>query len=131
MKKIVFLFFIVATLLPSCGSSDEDPVEEKITPTSIVGHTYSAMYFNDCVIYKFNSDGSISIEERSGSEEGTLKDSSIGKYSVSGLSLKLDIPSMKGCDECYNYFTATISSDYRSFTYKIVGDYTMNFKIIK
>ena len=131
MKKIVFLSVIVVALLCSCGSSDDDQVEEKITPTSIIGHTYSAMYFNDCVIYKFNSDGSLSIEERSGSEEGTLKDSSVGKYSVSGLTLNLDIPSMKGCDDCFNYFTATISSDYRSFTYKIVGDYTMNFKIIK
>ena len=130
MKKALLFSIAVIAILMSCGSDDgKDVAGSELT--SVVGHSYSAMNFNDCLIYTFNSNGSLSIEERSGSEEGTLKDSSVGKYSVSVLTLNLDIPSVKGCEDCFNHFTATISRDYRSFSYEQAGNMKMTFKIIK
>lgn len=132
MKKLTLFFvFIFSSLIISCSSdNDQDEVKQY---TSIVGHTYSAMYFNDCLIYKFNSDGSIRVEKRSGSEIGSLEAEGIGKYSVSGLTMQIDVPSSLPnlCEDCFNHFTATISSDYRSFSYTIAGNVTMLFEIVE
>lgn len=132
MKKALLFSIAVIAILMSCGSDDGNDVTGSEL-TSVVGHSYSAMNFNDCLIYTFNSDGSIRVEKRSGSESGSLEAEGTGRYSVSGLTMKLDVPSSLPnlCEDCFNHFTATISSDYRSFSYEQAGNMKMTFKIIK
>lgn len=90
--------------------------------TSFRGHTYIAVDWIASthgllyLIYKFNEDGSIEIEERKNSVDGELYDSSVGLYSYKEDALVLEIPSI---GTSYNEFWADLHSDYKSFTYLI------------
>jgi hypothetical protein len=117
MKKILFLVFVFVGL--SC--SDKEPFEEDPI-ISVAGHTYAAKWktidFRTLyIIYEMSIDSTISITERLDTETGEIYDQSFGFYKYSHPELDLKVRSI--CDECFNYFTATVAEDRKSFTYEI------------
>lgn len=94
--------------------------------SSITGHTYIAAnweyssYRTTYLLYTFNHDGTISIEERFDTPHGELYDTSKGKYKIENKNILLEIQSISDCDDCFNNFTANFDTDYKAFTYEIL-----------
>lgn len=66
-----------------------------------------------------SNDSTIDIEERMYSSDGTLKDKMKGFFNYNHPNLELKVQSISSCEECFNYFTATVSDDRKSFSYSI------------
>lgn len=132
MKKLLIL--LLPLLFTTCGNDEEVNKNEKKYNT-VVGNTYTTetVLSSDKKIYgiyEFKSDGSIVITENINSINGELYNKSIGHFEYSHPTLKLEIQSIKGCNNCFNYFTAEVSDDRRTFNYKIF--YTdENYSLVK
>lgn len=94
--------------------------------SSITGHTYIAAdwqystHRTTYLLYTFNQDGTISIDERLDTINGELYETSKGKYKTEGTNILLEIQSIPDCDNCFNNFTASIDASYKAFTYEIL-----------
>ncbi|NDV47848.1 hypothetical protein D0T49_12405 [Paludibacter sp. 221] len=136
MKKVLLITLLVIPILFT--NCKEEPEKDF---TTIVGHTYVANYqnysyaekkeLNLFLTYKFNQDGTIAFEERVDSETGRLYESGKGYFEYNHPTLKLKVQSI--CDECFNNFTAKVSTDKKEFSYQIYllsanKSITLNFK---
>ncbi len=137
MKNVIWIL-LIPLLLFACKDDDNEP--EEIEYITIVGHTYVAerytYSFTDertihlFLIYTFNKDGTIAIEERDGSETGKLRESKKGYFEYEHPVLRLKVQGI--CEDCFNNFTATVNNDKKEFSYEIFISYnekeTLKFK---
>lgn len=121
MKNKILVIAMILLTFAACKK--DDPVVEKIY-TTIKGNTYIAespaswevgMY----IIYKMDNDSSIDIEERMYSVNGDLKSKMKGYFKYKHPTLELRVQSITGCENCFNYFTAAVDDDRKSFKYSI------------
>jgi len=133
MKNKFLIFFLVLFASTSCQKRDSE--NEKIY-TTVKGNTYVAespasweigMY----IIYKMDSDSTIDIEERMYSADGDLKNKLKGYFNYSHPTLKLRVQSIPGCENCFNYFTANVDDDRKSFRYTIFDLGDLKDKIVE
>jgi hypothetical protein len=138
MKNKILIISLILLTFSACEKDDIVTEEEK-TYTTIKGNTYvakspasweSGVY----IIYKMSNDSTIDIEERMYSSDGKLKDKMKGFFKYSHPNLELKVQSISGCENCFNYFTATVADDRKSFKYTIWDmmvskDKTIEFKI--
>jgi hypothetical protein len=131
-NKILFVYLI---LLASTSCHKNDSENDKIY-TTVKGNTYVAespasweigMY----IIYKMDKDSTIDIEERMYSADGDLKNKFKGYFKYTHPTLKLRVQSISGCENCFNYFTANVDDDRKSFRYTIFDFGDMKDKIIE
>lgn len=122
MKRILILTAI-AMLFVGCEKNNANTKDDEIVYNTIIGNTYIAKdrTFSDnrtlFLIYEFKPNGDLTIQERLYSENGELYMNSFGYFEYKHPTLELEINSM--CDKCFNYFTATVANDYKSFKYSI------------
>jgi hypothetical protein len=126
MKKILFIL-MVAIMFMECKKNDEKKTEQEKEYTTIVGYTYIANHYvysfiedkvrHIFLIYTFDQNGAITIEERYDSETGELIELKKGRFEYNHPVLKLEIQSI--CEDCFNYFTANVSEDKKEFSYEI------------
>lgn len=121
-SKILIISLILLTF--SACQKDDIVTEEEKTYTTIKGNTYVAespasWELGVYIIYKMSNDSTIDIEERMYSSDGTLKDKMKGFFNYNHPNLELKVQSISSCEECFNYFTATVSDDRKSFSYSI------------
>ena len=124
MKKTILLIAIIV-LFTNC-SKDDDNVDKQINYTTIIGNTYITKQnlpyeSRDAYrIYKMNTNGTISQEIRFDSPTGEIYQTMNGSYEYNHPSLELTIQhSIDVCSNCFNYFTANVSDDFKSFSYTI------------
>lgn len=122
MKIKIFVIFLISIAFYSC-KEDNSLLDNKVY-TTVKGNTYVAqstaswelgMY----IIYKMDNDSTIDVEERMYSVDGELKNKSKGYFKFKYPVLELRVQSITGCDDCFNFFTATVNSDLKSFNYSI------------
>lgn len=128
----LILFIVVS--LSNCQKGENIAEKEKIY-TTIKGNTYIAespasWELGMFIIYKMDNDSTIDIENRMYSVNGDLKSKTKGyfKYNHPTLELKVGEP---GCNNCFNYFTATVTDDRKSFKYSIYDMGVSKDKIIE
>lgn len=124
MKKTILLIAIIV-LFTNC-SKDDDNVDKQINYTTIIGNTYITKQnlpyeSRDAYrIYKMNTNGTISQEIRFDSPTGEIYQTMNGSYEYNHPSLELTIQhSIDVCSNCFNYFTANVRDDFKSFSYTI------------
>lgn len=121
-SNILILLLILMSFLACNKDEDNTLIENDKTYTSIKGNTYVAespasLELGIYVIYKFSNDSTIDIEERMNSTDGTLKDKKKGYFKYNHPNLELKVQSI--CEDCFNYFTATVDDNRKSFNYSI------------
>jgi hypothetical protein len=126
MKNKILVVCLILLASTSCQKHDS---EDDKTYTSVKGNTYTAespasWQIGTYIIYKLDNDSTIDIEERMYSVDGDLKNKSKGYFKYTHPTLKLRIQSISGCENCFNYYTATVNDDKKSFRYTIfdLGD---------
>ncbi|WP_298265971.1 hypothetical protein [uncultured Lutibacter sp.] len=124
MKKTILLIAIIV-LFTNCSKVD-DNVDKQINYTTIIGNTYITKQnlpyeSRDAYrIYKMNTNGTISQEIRFDSPTGEIYQTMNGSYEYNHPSLELTIQhSIDVCSNCFNYFTANVRDDFKSFSYTI------------
>ena len=135
MKNKILLFALILLAFSACKKDDPATEKEKIY-TTIKGNTYIAespaswelgMY----IIYKMGNDSTIDIEERMYSSDGALKGKTKGFFKYNHPNLELKVQSISGCEDCFNYFTATVDDNRKSFKYSIWDMGVSKHKIIE
>jgi hypothetical protein len=134
MKKNILLVLLILLIFSGC-KKDNPVVKEKIY-TTIKGNTYIAespasWELGIYIIYKLDNDSTIDIEERKYSADGELKNKTKGYFKYDHPTLKLTVQSIPGCDNCFNYFTATVDDDRKSFKYTIWDMMVSKEKVIE
>ena len=138
MKNIILVVSLLLLTFLACKK--DDPIAEKeIIYTTIKSNTYIAespasWELGMFIIYKMDNDSTIDIEERMYSVDGDLKRKTIGYFKYIHPTLELRVQSISGCEKCFNYFTATVDDDRKSFKYSIWDmvvskEKTIEFKI--
>ena len=124
MKNTILLFTIII-LFTNCSKDEDEPNNSK-TYTTIVGNTYSAKSnksYNSrdaYLIYKMNTNGTISQEIRFDSSTGEIYQTMNGSYVYNYPSLELTVQhSIDLCPDCFNNFTATVDNNFKSFSYTV------------
>jgi hypothetical protein len=135
MKNIILVVCLILLVSSACQKHDSNTEKEKIY-TTLKGNTYVAespasWELGMFIIYKMDNDSTIDIEERMYSVDGDLKDKSKGYFKYTHPTLKLRVQSISGCDNCFNYFTATVDDDRKSFRYSIFDLGDLKNKIIE
>jgi len=123
MKSKILIIALILITFSSCKKDDPVAEKEKIY-TTIKGNTYVAKSpvnweSGTYIIYKFDNDSTIDIEERMYSSDGELKNKREGFFKYNHPNLELKIQSILGCDNCFNHFTAIVADDKKSFSYEI------------
>ena len=133
MKNKILIVCLILMASSACQKHDSE--KDKIY-TTVKGNTYVAespaswevgMY----IIYKMDNDSTIDIEERMYSVDGDLKNKLKGYFKYTHPTLKLRVQSIPGCENCFNYFTATVDDDRKSFRYTIFDLGDLKDKIIE
>ena len=133
MKNKILVVCLILLASTSCQKRDSE--DDKIY-TTVKGNTYVAespaswqigMY----IIYKMDNDSTIDIEERMYSVDGDLKNKLKGYFKYTHPTLKLRVQSISGCENCFNYFTAHVDDDRKSFSYTIFDLGDLRNKIIE
>jgi hypothetical protein len=125
MKKIIY-FLVLSLFVFNCSKSDDDNVDQQINYTTIIGNTYitkSNLPYDSrdaYRVYKMNTNGTISQEIRFDSPTGEIYQTMNGSYEYNHPSLELTIQhSIDISSGSFNYFTAIVSDDFKSFSYTI------------
>lgn len=134
MNSRVLIIILISLTLTACEKKEILPEKGK-TYTTIKGNTYVAespasYEMGLYIIYKMSNDSTILIEERMHSADGMLKDKKKGFFKYKHPNLELQVQSITGCEDCFNYFTATVDDDRKSFSYSIWDMPVSKFKTI-